>query len=528
MEEDDIEQKQNYLRSEIIDKGFNPEDFMNFLEQQGEGKTDLENWTFEGLQSIVYTFQNQFAPQNNNDEVPPPQDLKEASTFNIIQDNINNNPSNEIKEEIHNIEVPSGIEPEHIDNNSSVEEHPVVRYPEEPDENKIPNSANVSQSNISSVVPSDVNKSAVAPVSNSPLIEKVNCNQVTQGTFTNMDDLSIIVSNPEIVKNGFFSFTYVQYSIETQPINLKVVRKIKDCEWLYEKLLAHFPDCIVPPLPPSPVGLKDESPKKVLYLNFFLNAISKVKLLRSSKFFESFITMPQKEFNLIKTELDKIKPPMIADIKTRNTLEGYVNVSITEEMKNKVKRIDMNNIEKKFDCYTRLNKCFDKLLVQFEEISKTFTELSKEYIELQNNYTEEPTLSNGFKILSDLMVEWCKGYQDQKVFFRDDVKYYFKYMQKELKFAEPLYNKYNSAKSDYISQNNRVNTSTVKKDKDVKTLAEMKERYGYYMNLFYEEFNYMLQRHSERMKNQFIRLSSNKDKFIADYDHFVNLLHLEL
>ena len=32
MEEDDIEQKQNYLRSEIIDKGFNPEDFMNFLE----------------------------------------------------------------------------------------------------------------------------------------------------------------------------------------------------------------------------------------------------------------------------------------------------------------------------------------------------------------------------------------------------------------------------------------------------------------------------------------------------------------
>ena len=36
MEEDDIEQKQNYLRSEIIDKGFNPEDFMNFLEQQGE------------------------------------------------------------------------------------------------------------------------------------------------------------------------------------------------------------------------------------------------------------------------------------------------------------------------------------------------------------------------------------------------------------------------------------------------------------------------------------------------------------
>ena len=56
----DIElvKKQSYLRKEVLDKGFSPEDFLNFLEQQGEGKTDLENWEFEDLKKIVAIFQN--------------------------------------------------------------------------------------------------------------------------------------------------------------------------------------------------------------------------------------------------------------------------------------------------------------------------------------------------------------------------------------------------------------------------------------------------------------------------------------
>ena len=65
MEDDEIEQKQAYLRTEIIDKGYSPEDFMSFLEQQGEGKIFLENWKFEDLKSIVAVFQIQVNENNN-------------------------------------------------------------------------------------------------------------------------------------------------------------------------------------------------------------------------------------------------------------------------------------------------------------------------------------------------------------------------------------------------------------------------------------------------------------------------------
>ena len=38
-----IEDKQNYLRSEIIDKGYSPDDFFLFLSDLKEGEINLQN-----------------------------------------------------------------------------------------------------------------------------------------------------------------------------------------------------------------------------------------------------------------------------------------------------------------------------------------------------------------------------------------------------------------------------------------------------------------------------------------------------
>ena len=39
--DEDIEPKQEYLRKEIIDKGFNPDDFMYFLSKEKMSKVSL-------------------------------------------------------------------------------------------------------------------------------------------------------------------------------------------------------------------------------------------------------------------------------------------------------------------------------------------------------------------------------------------------------------------------------------------------------------------------------------------------------
>ena len=57
-----IEYKQQYLRSEIIDQGYNPEDFSEFMGSiRGEENLDLEKWSFPELQNVVEQYKSKIS-----------------------------------------------------------------------------------------------------------------------------------------------------------------------------------------------------------------------------------------------------------------------------------------------------------------------------------------------------------------------------------------------------------------------------------------------------------------------------------
>ena len=60
-----IEDKQNYLRSEIIDKGFDPDDFFQFLSSLKEGEVDLQNWYMNELIDIVNQYKINIEKKKN-------------------------------------------------------------------------------------------------------------------------------------------------------------------------------------------------------------------------------------------------------------------------------------------------------------------------------------------------------------------------------------------------------------------------------------------------------------------------------
>ena len=64
--EGELEQKQNYLRMNILDRGYDAEQFMNFLQsKKGDLGLDLNNWTMNELISAV----QEFISQNNNEQI---------------------------------------------------------------------------------------------------------------------------------------------------------------------------------------------------------------------------------------------------------------------------------------------------------------------------------------------------------------------------------------------------------------------------------------------------------------------------
>lgn len=53
----DREEKQNYLRTEILENDYDTEEFLNFLiSKKGEDAADLDLWTFSELKLVNYPF----------------------------------------------------------------------------------------------------------------------------------------------------------------------------------------------------------------------------------------------------------------------------------------------------------------------------------------------------------------------------------------------------------------------------------------------------------------------------------------
>ena len=54
---DEMEVKQNYLREKIINSGYDPNEFMNYLIGiNGEDATDINNYTLEDLKKVIFYY----------------------------------------------------------------------------------------------------------------------------------------------------------------------------------------------------------------------------------------------------------------------------------------------------------------------------------------------------------------------------------------------------------------------------------------------------------------------------------------
>ena len=89
MEINDIEYKQNYLRTEIIEKQYDPEEFSKFLsEEKGETGLDLNNWTFEELKNVVSKFKTMKENLKMNDFNQKDENENEIINSEMIKTNI--------------------------------------------------------------------------------------------------------------------------------------------------------------------------------------------------------------------------------------------------------------------------------------------------------------------------------------------------------------------------------------------------------------------------------------------------------
>ena len=100
MENNKLETKQNYLRNVILNKGYNAQDFFNFLiEKKGEEGGDLNNWDFIELENVVKEFQSIYNSNNINKNIENIENNNNNDIDNLIENN--NNDKNNFQNNYH-------------------------------------------------------------------------------------------------------------------------------------------------------------------------------------------------------------------------------------------------------------------------------------------------------------------------------------------------------------------------------------------------------------------------------------------
>ena len=107
--DDELEKKQTFLRTNILEKGYDAEEFMNFLQsKKGEMGLDLNNWNLDELDIAVKEFISSLDkdnilinPQNINKEEENQKNNEEINNYENNDNNLNNNIYQE-KEQIEN------------------------------------------------------------------------------------------------------------------------------------------------------------------------------------------------------------------------------------------------------------------------------------------------------------------------------------------------------------------------------------------------------------------------------------------
>lgn len=92
MEDNERTVKQNYLRTEIVEKGLDSEQFINYLcEIKGEEAADIDIWSLDELKEAVSNFQYNMSKESANNYTPSQKAASQTAEGNISNTNLNQN-----------------------------------------------------------------------------------------------------------------------------------------------------------------------------------------------------------------------------------------------------------------------------------------------------------------------------------------------------------------------------------------------------------------------------------------------------
>ena len=531
--DESIETKQAYLRENILEKNYDADEFMSFLQmKKEENGLDLSNWAMKDLIKVV----NEFIHEKNKESEPEEAINPNLNKINDIEDEGENNTdenSNKIKES-----TDSNI----INEENNIQENDIQENNIQ--ENNIQEN-NIQENNIQENNIQENNHIISQPKEEIIIFEK--CLKPETSPLSNIKQIEVKLSSPKKIKEGIFSKSFISYVVTTDPLNYKTTKRYSDFSSLRNKLSMIYPNCVLPPLCKKNYGDRFTDAlinKRMRSIAKFMQGITIHPVIKNCELLNLFLSVEKKnDYKKQIKKYEKIKKPQ-TEPKKMITIDGLINIDISKE-----KEIYLDNIKNycQGNSYIlqKITKAYKSLMVTMDQLSnkmKSISQLFKQLLDKSIKYYDSHNTSETFNIMSQFMSEWARIQQNQIKTTNENIREYFRYVKNEFNSLREMANKVAIYKTNYTKANDKLLSTKEslflkldteawqlkKEDKDIvqdliknKNLAfskmlpndtikvrELKDYYGCMLNSLISEFERIrkvnARRHKENITN-FIR-----------------------
>ena len=416
--EDQLAQKQELLKNEIVSKNYDPNKFLQFCLYQKENGDDMNNWTFDELKKCVEKFiETQKLETEKNIENTKNKESKDISKNKNQKNNedINKDEIKEYKEKEDDI-----IKKENDDKKSENEEYFF--------ENKM---------------------------------HELPC-KILEKSILNNKDIKVTLKNPKTNEKSLLAGSYVTYEVFTEPICWLVKRRFSDFFLLRQILCKYYPRMFIPPLPEKKIGNKrfeqDFIERRMKFLQIFINNIIKNEELKANEAVLIFLNFnDHSQFERKMKELNNYT--YSSNFKDIKTLSGKLKILDNENVCDKYISSIGNFCKSQKQIFNRLNSSLksyyrniSSACQNLEEISKCFEELHTSNIEVETK--EEITKT--YNILSYFFKEMEQMMNKENEIIHSKIKRFFK-LQKLINSSYlEIVERREKIKHKYIEENSKL------------------------------------------------------------------------
>ena len=398
-----LEEKQEFLRSSILEAGYDADEFMQFLqEKKGEDGMDLNNWLITELQDAVLEFTSLHQPRDN-------------------QENENQNNENYYNEDQNNM------------------------YNENYNNENYNNNFNNDNNNINN------KNNDFEPIKFSS--EYVECSKTEVSTLSTRKNITVNVAFPEKKEGGIFTKSYITYLVNTKPWDFKSRKRYSDFEWLRNVLNIVYTNQVIPPMPKKNYKNRfneDLISKRMRGLEKFLQGLVIHPVIKHSEILSDFLCLKEKEFDKKKPKYKFSTPTNTKQVKS---LTGSIDVGISKEKQTFFENIKGNTYLNETNMQ-KITKAYKGLITTMYSVSDQMKNISliwKEINDYSVKYNESYNTSETYKVLTKLMENWSDIQREQANLLNLKVREYFRYIKNEFYSLELLSNKVDNQKSIYTN-----------------------------------------------------------------------------